>query len=161
MTKRNTTGDERALFERAFAETRPLKTAKAANPSRAKSAESPGLDGNTAEKLRRGALDPEARLDLHGFTLQAAHQALLKFLRGAHRRGFRLVLVVTGKDAPDEETAPFDLGFGGGLRGAIRNAVPRWFREPQFAELIAGTQLAHRRHGGEGAFYVYLRKVRR
>jgi DNA-nicking Smr family endonuclease len=38
--------------------------------------------------------------------------------------------------------------------------VPRWLKEPEFAALIADHRAAHRRHGGAGAFYVYLRKKR-
>ena len=41
------------------------------------------LDGNTRQRLKRGAKEPEARMDLHGLTQEAAHRALLAFLRRA------------------------------------------------------------------------------
>ena len=97
-----------------------------------------GLDGNTAERLRKGALDPDARIDLHGLTEAAAHRALLSFLRNARKGGARLVLVITGKGArkpaPDE---PFDLELESRARGVLKSMVPRWLGEPSFAELIA------------------------
>jgi DNA-nicking Smr family endonuclease len=118
-----------------------------------------GLDGNTAERLRRGQLDPEARLDLHGMTESTAHRALVTFLRAASARGLRLVLIVTGKGgklaAPD---APFDLELDGRARGVLNAMTPRWLAEPELAGFVADVRSSHRRHGGAGALYVYLRK---
>jgi DNA-nicking Smr family endonuclease len=118
-----------------------------------------GLDGNTADRLRRGQMDPQARLDLHGMTESTAHRALTTFLRGASARGLRLVLIVTGKGgklpAPD---APFDLELDGRARGVLKTMTPRWLAEPELAGFVADVRLSHRRHGGAGALYVYLRK---
>lgn len=101
-----------------------------------------GLDGRRAERLRRGELPIEARIDLHGLTLQLAHAALGGFLVQARARGARLALVITGKG------------------GALRELVPRWLAEPQLAAMIADRATAKPRHGGEGALYVYLRRRR-
>lgn len=167
MRKRNTTDEERKLFADAFRETRPHKPAKnAAKPAPKPVSQLPqkhtgGLDGNTAERLRKGVLDPDERIDLHGMTEAVAHRALLSFLRNARKNGARLVLVITGKGArkpaPDE---PFDLELESRARGVLKSMVPRWLHEPDFAELIADHRSAHLRHGGSGALYVYLRKRR-
>lgn len=121
-----------------------------------------GIDGNTAERLRRGQLEPQARLDLHGMSERSAHRALVTFVHAARARRLRLLLVVTGKGArgkgdPDTETA-FDLGLEMRARGILRNLTPRWLAEPGLGELVANVREAHRRHGGAGALYVYLRK---
>jgi DNA-nicking Smr family endonuclease len=163
MTRRTITTDERKEFEAAFAEARPLVPGRA-NQARRKQASgtkqvsSSGLDGRTAERLRRGLLEPRAKLDLHGYTEAAAHRALLAFLKDAQALGHRLVLIVTGRGARKGDEATVGLGYGHGPRGVLKEAVPRWFNEPEFAHLIAGTRAAHRRHGGDGALYVYLRK---
>ena len=69
-----------------------------------------GLDGRTSERLHRGALEPDARIDLHGMTETVAHRALATFIRGASMRGCRLVLIVTGKGLkPADPHEPFDL----------------------------------------------------
>jgi DNA-nicking Smr family endonuclease len=168
MRWRKTTEEERAEFAEAFKETRPLKpVAKTASKKPvAAVATAPkkftgGLDGNTADRLRKGALDPDRRIDLHGLTEAGAHRALLSFLRGAQRGGDKLVLVITGKGAraPDPY-APFDLELESRARGVLKSMVPRWFREPEFATLIADHRSAHVRHGGGGALYVYLKKKR-
>jgi DNA-nicking Smr family endonuclease len=163
VTRRPTSADERKEFEAAFAETRPLRKLKSTPPATAKRkpATMPGLDGNTADRLRKGAADPEAKLDLHGFTEAAAHRALLTFLKSGRARGLRLVLVVTGRGARRDAHAPFDLGFDRGPRGVLKTAVPRWLNEPEFSGLVVGAKAAHIRHGGEGALYIYLRKKAR
>jgi DNA-nicking Smr family endonuclease len=166
--RRKTTEEERALFVEAFKETRPMKpavksTSKKPDVIVAAAAKqfTDGVNGKTAERLRKGTLEPDRRIDLHGKTEAAAHRALLSFLRGAQRGGDRLVLVITGKGArtPDPH-APFDLELETRARGVLKSMVPRWFHEPEFAGLIADHRSAHIRHGGGGALYVYLRKNR-
>ena len=115
------------------------------------------MDGHTAEKLKRGAVTPQARIDLHGMTEAKAHQTLLSFLRRAHKNGVRLALVITGIGNPKRDegaewmTAP---------HGVLKQMVPRWLNESDFAALVSGSGPAHLRHGGDGALYVYLRKSR-
>lgn len=166
--RRHTTEEERALFKEQFAETRPLVPIKTVEEVRALVTQKRrrggedmlpgGVDGRTEERLRKGRIEPDARLDLHGYTETAAHDALLAFLRGAQGRGNRMVIVVTGKGAERSPDAPFDLELDRKARGILKTVVPRWLAEPAFARFVAAVRQAHRRHGGEGALYVYLRK---
>jgi DNA-nicking Smr family endonuclease len=160
--KRRISQDERAEFEAAFKEARPIRKdiLERAAETPAKRTPTPGgLDGNTQDRLRKGQLDPDARIDLHGMTETVAHDRLLAFLRNAQRGGARLALVITGKGAPTrDEHAAFDMEAERRARGVLKSMVPRWFSEPDFATLIADTRHAHRKHGGSGALYVYLRK---
>jgi DNA-nicking Smr family endonuclease len=105
--------------------------------------------------LRKGAVEPDARLDLHGLTESAAHRALTTFLRSAVARGARLTLVITGKGAKAET---IEEAFDPPARGILKAAVPRWLQEPELARFVADVRAAHKRHGGAGALYVYLRK---
>ncbi|MEI9885591.1 MAG: Smr/MutS family protein [Rhizomicrobium sp.] len=161
MSRRKITDEERELFRQGFAQAIPIPaTVLAPAPKRAKpvTAGETGLDGRTDERLKRGLLAPDARLDLHGMTEAVAHGALLTFLRGAQARRCKLVLVVTGKGARVAEDAPFDMELQQRSRGVLRSAVPRWLGERDFAGLVASTRTAHKKHGGEGALYIYLRK---
>lgn len=108
-----------------------------------------GIDGNTKRRLEKGEVSPTAKLDLHGMTEASAHGALITFLHTAHRRGDRLVLVVTGKGPLRDPH-----GYG----GVLRQNVPRWLEEAPMATIIADKRWAHRRHGGDGALYIYLKK---
>jgi DNA-nicking Smr family endonuclease len=98
-------------------------------------------------RVARGKEDIDGRLDLHGLTQSEAHKALLSFLRSAHARGARLVLVITGKG-----------GRGDGERGVLRRQVPQWLSLAEFRPLVIGFENAHIAHGGEGALYVRVRR---
>ena len=97
-------------------------------------------------KLSRGHLPIDARIDLHGRTEAIAHQVLLGFLRRAQGEGSRHVLVITGR------------GASFGSTGTLRRALPLWFSTYEFRALVAGYEPAERRHGGDGAFYVRIRR---
>jgi DNA-nicking Smr family endonuclease len=163
MSRRKTTTEERELFEQTIAEARPLTPMPAAPVAKKRSgapSHTGGLDGRTDERLRRGLINPDAKLDLHGFTERDAHHALLLFLRTSQMRRHRLVLVVTGKGARVAPDTPFDMELNYRSRGVLKSVVPRWLREPAFAAIVAGVRAAHVKHGGDGALYIYLRKTR-
>jgi len=119
----------------------------------------PGLDRNTSERLRKGKMEIEGRLDLHGLNRRAAHSKLKSFVGHAHRQGWRCVLVITGKGSSAHVTddAPF---MGGGRKGILREEVPRWLSEPDMRRLVLDYRIAQTRHGGGGALYVLLRRAR-
>jgi DNA-nicking Smr family endonuclease len=157
--KRRTTDDERKLFEQNFKDALPLQVVPAKRAAKSKGAgKGPsGVNGATQDRLRRGLIEPDARIDLHGMTQGSAHRTLFSWLAAAHARGYRLVLVVTGKGNPrNDENAPWMLSD----HGVLKQMVPRWLNEPELAALIARVQPAHAKHGGDGALYVYLRKPR-
>lgn len=102
-----------------------------------------GIDKRTAERLRRGQLPIEARLDLHGHTRETAHRALSGFLAASWESGRRVVLVVTGKG-----------------QGILKDAVPRWLNESPNRGRILLVAQAQPKDGGGGALYVLLRRRR-
>lgn len=119
------------------------------SPPRPKSPGHPhrhGIDAPTREKLAKGRLPIEGKIDLHGLTQSEAHALLLSFLHRAHADGRRHVLIVTGK------------GSSLGSDGVLRRAVPAWLATPPFRALVGGHEPAARRHGGAGALYVRLRR---
>lgn len=115
------------------------------------------MDRKIHRTMMRGKLEPEARIDLHGMTVAQAHQALIGFIMRAHGRGFRLVLVITGKGrtkrADDTVAMP-------ARAGALKHEVPHWLRSGLLAPRVMDVRESHRSHGGAGAYYVYLRKPR-
>jgi DNA-nicking Smr family endonuclease len=117
-----------------------------------------GLDRRNAERLRRGARTPDAKVDLHGMTAERAHHALDRRIAASLAAGHRLVLVVTGKGGRRRD--PHDAPFMRDDRGVLRQQVPAWLRAGPHGQSIVGVYQAHPRHGGEGALYVYLKKRR-
>jgi DNA-nicking Smr family endonuclease len=177
--------DDAVLWEKVAESAAPLKrgrnaapkTAKAAAPvAAAKPLRSPrpsqpvprvpkpshvpraeALDRQTSRQLDKGRLEVEARLDLHGMRQRDAHAQLRRFLKTAQARGLKHVLVITGKGADQAASKSF---YEEDERGVLRNAVPHWLAEPDFAALVVSFSPAPRRLGGEGALYVRLRRRR-
>jgi DNA-nicking Smr family endonuclease len=110
--------------------------------------DAPGVDRRTADKVRKGRMEIEARIDLHGMTQAEAHRALTAFIIGQHEAGRRCVLVVTGKGAWRE---------GGGV---LRDAVPRWLNQADLRPRLLSFTHAQRKDGGDGALYVLLKRIR-
>lgn len=107
-----------------------------------------GLDRRTDDRLRRGRLRIDGRIDLHGMTQAEAHAALTGYLRRAHHDARRCILVITGKGA---------LSRGGGI---LRAAVPRWINERPLRDIVLALHPAQPKDGGEGALYVLLKRRR-
>ena len=104
------------------------------------------IDRRLRQRLARGRIEIDARIDLHGRTQSEAHAALLRFLRRAQSDGRRTVLVITGK------------GTAEGGRGVLNRQVPLWLALPEFRTYVLAVEAAHVAHGGEGALYVRLRR---
>ncbi|KIN62837.1 Smr domain protein [Sulfitobacter noctilucicola] len=113
------------------------------------------MDQKAFGKLKRGKLRPEGRIDLHGMTLDRAHPALTRFILSSHKSGKRLVLVITGKGKQRDEGGPIPVRFG-----VLRHQVPQWLAMPPLSAAVLQVSQAHISHGGGGAYYVYLRRVR-
>lgn len=112
------------------------------------------IERSLLRKVKRGRRDIDGVLDLHGLTQGAAHQALLNFLHRKQNDGASLVIVITGKgamggyDDPDRE------------RGVLRRMVPHWLRLADLRSIVLGFEQAAAQHGGDGALYVRLRRMR-
>ena len=166
-SRRVTSEEERALFHEVLRQAKPLRKKRAcgsAPDSRVPSHtpprsprpipppppklpvyaphQPPVIGGHRDAHLRRGRLEPEARIDLHGLTQEQAFRALIRFFSRARGLDQRIVLVITGKG------------------GILKRMMPRWLAEPELAPLVSGLSPAHVKHGGGGAFYVALRRNR-
>ncbi|NJC40822.1 DNA-nicking Smr family endonuclease [Brevundimonas alba] len=102
------------------------------------------LEPRRQRRLSRERDPIEARIDLHGFGRFQAQDALTAFLTMAQMRGYRSVLVITGQ------------GRRGG--GVIRASVHEWLQSPGLRSVVSGFAPAARRHGGDGALYVTIRR---
>ncbi len=107
-----------------------------------------GVDGATLTRVKRGKIEVDGRIDLHGMDQRAAIATLLGFVETSSRAGRRALLVITGKGPVSQ---------GGGI---LRRNVPGWLMASPLAPRILAIEPAHLRHGGEGAFYVLLRRRR-
>lgn len=152
--------EEKTLFRTALKDVLPLKKRRAraklapkpVKPARPSvriavpvfnETPAPIIGGHDEARLRRGRGEPEARLDLHGLTQDAAYRMTARFLTSARADGKRLVLVITGKT------------------GVLRGQFPLWLGQGDLKAMVGGVSEAHVRHGGAGAYYVTLRRQKR
>jgi DNA-nicking Smr family endonuclease len=110
----------------------------------------PPADRSAERRVKRGQIEIHAKFDLHGHTQDSGHAALVRFLRAAAARGERVVIVVTGKGGRLVDGSPSP--------GVLRQRAPEWLAGPELRAFVSGFAPAHRRHGGEGALYVFLRR---
>jgi DNA-nicking Smr family endonuclease len=180
--KRTPTGEELELWEKVIETVNPLaprppkpevKPIKAAEPPKAgkrKALVAPPvfipsppappkqpalapLDRRTRSRVSRGSVAIDRRIDLHGMTQVAAERRLERFLRDAQEEGAKIVLVITGKGkASDDERRE--------ERGVLRRMVPQWLGAASLRPVVIGFEESARNHGGSGALYVRIRRLR-
>ena len=102
-----------------------------------------GLSPDIAGKLRRNHWSVQAELDLHGLTVDEAHDALSDFVVAARTRRYRCVRVIHGKGLTSPGKEPV-------LKGKVRRWLAHW------DEVLAYTE-APRHAGGGGALLVLLK----
>ncbi len=113
------------------------------------------MDKKTFGRMKKGRLSPEARIDLHGMTIAQAHPILTRFILEAAADQRRLVLVITGKGKHRDEGGPIPV-----RHGVLRHQVPHWLHMAPLKQHVLQISEAHLKHGGQGAYYVYLRRTR-
>lgn len=111
-----------------------------------------GIDRNTARRLRQGKMAIEATIDLHGMGREEARHRLTRFLERAFEEQRRCVLVITGKGRFNADA--------GQSEGVLRKHLSRWLSLAPCAHWVLSHTRAQPRHGGDGAFYILLRRKR-
>lgn len=124
-------------------------------PSPMSSPPDKAVDPAIHKKVRRGRIDIDGTIDLHGMTQIQAREALRRYVGARAARGDRTILVITGKGLKTEN----DYIAAMTERGILRTMLPIWLSEPGLSHLISGWSMAARGHGGEGAYYVRLRRL--
>lgn len=104
----------------------------------------PLADRSPEKRVRRGKLEVGGKLDMHGMNQAEALAALGGFLAHHRADGARCVLVVTGKGRD-------------GAGGVLKQMLPRWLSGGALRAIVSGYAQAHQKHGGGGAYYVFLK----
>ena len=97
-------------------------------------------------------------IDLHGYTLNEANKIIENFINKAFLENVNKLIVVTGKGLhSDNEKDPYvskDLGI-------LKYSVPEFITNNlALMNKIIEIKDAKIEDGGEGAFYIYLKKVK-
>lgn len=133
--RRGTPSGEKRKRDEADVPARPLSITKAyAAPQ----------NRQNERQVRRGRQAVSASFDLHGHTRDSAFRVLPSFLAREQAKGAQCVIVITGK--------------GKSGQGVLKQAFLNWLDLPEARSLVSGYAPAHARHGGGGAWYVFLRR---
>ena len=111
------------------------------------------IDKNKLSLLKRGKIKPEKILDLHGLTSVEAKTKAIEFTKINFNLGLRLLLIITGKG----KIKINDLNREELKTGVLRKSLKSWLYDSDLRPNILGIISSHISHGGEGAFYVYLK----
>ncbi len=109
------------------------------------------VEKNKLKKIKQGKFNPEKILDLHGFTLLKAEAELRQFIELCIRENKRFVLVITGKGRHSDDNQ-------GAEKKIIKTALPFWLKENFYMDKIQYFSFANQKHGGTGAYYIFLKR---
>lgn len=114
------------------------------------------LDKRSLQRLQKGQMQIEGRLDLHGHNQDSARRVFTAFIQQAYMAQKRCLLVITGHGKRQKQNE--EEGIWAVKSGILRQRVQEWSGEGALSDIILKIIPAQPKDGGEGAFYVYLRK---
>ena len=97
-----------------------------------------------------------SEIDLHGFTLDEANKIVDRFINESYEKGINKIRIVTGKGLhSDNEKNPYiskDLSI-------LKYSIPEYIKKNnELMKLIIEFKEATVQDGGDGAFYIHLKK---
>lgn len=107
----------------------------------------PGIQHRVYQDLRRGVIQPEASLDLHGMRVSDARTAFARFIRQNLQTQRRCVRIIHGKGKNSTGQQP-----------VLKQKTNQWLRQ---LDAVLAFTTAPRWDGGTGATYVLLSRKQR
>lgn len=104
------------------------------------------IDRNTRQRMDQGKIEASEVIDLHGFKVDEAYNILKAAVVRAWENGSRMILVITGKGKKGE--------------GTLKASLPKWLNSSEIKPMILRFNFAKQSDGGEGAYYILLRRNR-
>ncbi len=96
------------------------------------------------------------KIDLHGFSLKNANQAVEELIINSFKNGVKKILVITGKGlrSKNKENPYISENLS-----ILKHSVPEYIKtRKNLVNIIQQIKKADIEDGGEGAFYIYLKK---
>ena len=117
------------------------------------------VDPNIIKKTGKGKIPVESVLDMHGMFQDEARSALESFVRRCFNANMKCVLVITGKGTNSKADTDIFSSKKDGM-GVLKTQLPGWIKQQSLNSMISGHAKAHKKHGGDGAYYLYLKTSR-
>ncbi|NOY16927.1 MAG: DNA mismatch repair protein MutS [Gammaproteobacteria bacterium] len=103
-----------------------------------------GVQNRIMKELKRGKISVERRLDLHGQTVEQAHQSCMRFIHHCQQAQQYCLLIIHGQGYRSTGGIP-----------VLKQHIDCWLRQH---DAVLAYCSALPRDGGKGAVYVLLRK---
>ena len=108
------------------------------------------------KKLKKNKIPINRKIDFHGCSLEEAKNIFFNTINDCFSKNLRCILFITGKGSIKKEN---DYSQDTLLYyGKIRNNFLNWVNHSTAQSKILNVQQANAKIGGDGAFFVYLRK---
>ncbi len=107
--------------------------------------------------IKKGSFHIDKKIDFHGKSLLESEEQFNNTIIESYNSGQRCLLFVTGKGLFKSKNYK-ESDNPKLYHGIIRSSFVEWARSKKFSKYILSFEQASIKHGGDGAFYVYLRK---
>ena len=98
------------------------------------------------------------RLDLHGLSLNQANKIVKKFIIESFEYGYKKLLIITGKGL---RSKVHQNPYLSEQMNVLKHSVPEFIKNDEdLFEKISKISTADLKDGGEGAFYIFFKKVK-
>ena len=98
------------------------------------------------------------KLDLHGLSLSKANQKIKEFINESFDQGYKKLLIITGKGLRSkvDENPYISKEFS-----VLKYSVPEFIKnEEDLNKKVIKISKVDKKHGGDGAIYIFLKKIR-
>ena len=96
------------------------------------------------------------KLDLHGFSLDEANKTVKNFVIESFEKNYEKLLIITGKGL---RSKVHDNPYISESLNVLKNSVPNFIKNDEdLKSKISSLSQASLKDGGEGAFYIFLKK---
>lgn len=138
--------DEIEISFLSLEDIKPLRRRKFLNEREIFLGDASRIDNSVLKNIKKRNFNLDATLDLHGKTLDVAFSQFVNFINSSYDTSKRNLLVITGKGNPEKNT------------GVIKKNFYSWLTNESVADKILYVNFASLKDGGDGAFYILLRK---
>ena len=99
------------------------------------------------------------RLDLHGLSLNQANKIVKKFIIKSFEEGYKKILIITGKGL---RSRVYKNPYLSEQMNVLKHSVPQFIKNDEdLFEKISRISTADLKDGGEGAFYIFFKRVKK
>ena len=97
------------------------------------------------------------KLDLHGLSLDEANKTVKNFIVTSYNQGYKKLLVITGKGS---RSNVYNNPYISDKTSILKNSVPDFVSSDlELSNIVKKITKADLRDGGDGAIYIFLKKL--